>query len=143
MPTTNTITSAVYRLLAADTELAAACTVYKGAKRPADAGSPAITVQVKRLEPGEGIGIWMCDIVITIHVATLTNRMTDQDTHDTLCRRIQAVLDDVELDLTTGHAHPLIAGTVGDPEWRSRHDQETAQELTFGLIFLDFGAEAG
>ncbi len=139
MPNTNTITTAAYRELAADDQLGSLATVYKGMKRPVNAPSPAVTVQTKRLEPGEGEGIWMCDIIVTVFVETLANRMIDQETHDAIAGRIQAILDDAELELDQGHPHPLIPGGMPEPEWRGSHDRETVQELTYGLVFLDFG----
>ncbi len=139
MPNTNTITTAVYRKLAADEQLGGLCTIFKGMKRPVNAPSPAVTVQTRRLEPGEGEGIWMCDVIVTVFVETLANRMIDQETHDLIAGRIQAVLEDAELELDQGHPHPLITGGMSEPEWRGSHDRETAQELTFGLVFLDFG----
>ena len=142
MPNTNSITTAVYRKLAADSGLAALTAVYKGMKRPVSAPLPAITVQTRRLEPGEGEGIWMCDIVITVFAETLANRMIDQAIHDDLAGRITALLEDAELDLDRGHPHPLIPGGMSEPEWRGSHDRETVQELTFGLVFLDFGVPA-
>ena len=139
MPSTNTITTAVYRIMSADDELTGRCTLYKGSKRPAGASNPAVTIHTRRLEPGEGAGIWMCDIVVTVHVDTLPNRMIDQETHDAISSRILTILDDTELDLPQGHAHPLIAGDMSEPSWQSRHEQETAGEMVFGLIFIDFG----
>ena len=142
MPNTNTITTAAYRKLAADEQLGSLVTVYKGMKRPVNAPGPAVTVQTRRLEPGEGEGIWMCDIIVAVFVETLANRMIDQETHDTIAGRIQVILDDAELELDRGHPHPLIPGGTTEPEWRGSHDRETVQELTYGLVFLDFGVPA-
>ena len=142
MPNTNTITTAVYQKLAADEQLGALAAVYKGMKRPVNAPCPAVTVQTRRLEPGEGEGIWMCDIIITIFVETLPNRMIDQEMHDAIIARVQAILDDAVLELDRGHPHPLIPGGMAEPEWRGSHDRETVQELTYGLVFLDFGVPA-
>ena len=142
MLNTNTITTAVYRKLAADAELTGLCTVFKGGRRPSNSPLPALTIQTKRFERGEGEGIWMCDIIVTVFAHTLENRMIDQETHDAAATRVRDILDDAELDLDAGHAHPLIAGGMTEPEWNGRHDRETVQELTFGLVFLDFGADA-
>jgi hypothetical protein len=142
MPNTTTITAAVYTILAADANLTSRCTIIRGERRPSSSSNPTVTIHVKRLERGEGEGIWMCDVIVTVYANTLSTRMIDQETHDIIAFRISTLLDDTELDLTAGHAHPLIAGGISDPEWSPRHDRETAQALTFGLIFVDFGATA-
>jgi hypothetical protein len=142
MPNTTIITSAVYAVLAANAELASHCTIYRGERRPSASSNPSVTIHAKRLERSEGDGIWMCDVIVTVYADTLPNRMIDQNTHDVIASRISTLLDDAELDLAAGHAHPLIAGGVSDPEWSSRHDRETTQALTFGLLFVDFGVTA-
>lgn len=142
MPNTTTITSAVYAILAADADLTSRSTIIRGERRPSSSSNPTVTIHAKRLERGEGEGIWMCDVIVTAFVDTLATRMIDQETHDIIASRISTLLDDTELDLAAGHAHPLIAGGISDPEWSPRHDRETAQALTFGLIFVDFGATA-
>ena len=142
MPNTSIITAAVHAVLVGDTGLTSLCTVHRGARRPSGAANPVLTIHANRLEPGEGDGIWMCDIMVTVYVDTLANRMIDQETHDAIAARIGSLLDDFELDIPSGHAHPLIAGGVSDPEWHPRHDRETAHVLTFGLIFVDFGISA-
>ncbi len=57
MPDIQAINTAVYRILAGSDELSSRCTVYKGAKRPGGAVNPAVTVDTKRLEPGEYLSL--------------------------------------------------------------------------------------
>ncbi len=114
MATINGINTAVFKVLNNDVNLTAVSSVYKGAKRPSNAINPSVTVDAKRLAPGGGEGIWMCDIIISIFIDTLANRMIDQEAHVTLANRIQSLLQDTELTLNSGHAHPLIGGGITD-----------------------------
>ena len=139
MPGTNAINTAVYKLLKNDAALAGMCTIYKGAKRPVTAQNPQITVQAKRLEPGEGEGMWICDVVVTTYVDLNANRTTSEDLLGTLLARVNEVLADAELDLESGKAFPLIEGRCTCPEWHGVHDSEAMQERTYGLVLVDFG----
>ena len=139
MPNVNTINTAAYKLLKNDGTIAGLCSVYKGAKRPGNVTNPSLTVETKRLEPGEGEGIWICDVVITSYVDVLANRMADYETLDSISARVVDVLGDTEIELTGAKALPLIKGESSGPVWLREHDHETMQDNTFGLIFVDFG----
>ena len=139
MPNINDISSATYKLLKADSTLAGLCSIYKGAKRPGNAANPCLTANVKLLEPGKGEGIWMCDIVITIYADMLANRTADQETIENILTRVNEILTDTEINLSGAKAFPLIKGESTGSEWQSAHEDETKQETTFGLIFVDFG----
>jgi len=139
VPTTNSINTAIYKLLAADETLTELCIVYKGAKRPGNATNPSVTVDTRRLECGEGEGIWVCDVVITSYVDVLSNRMPDMETHETIISQVVEILVDAELELYGQKAMPMFEEEIKGPEWVSVHDNETLQEGTFGLILIDFG----
>lgn len=138
MPNINEINAAVYRLLTGDTELAAMCTVYKGPKRPSKAKNPAVTVDTRRLEPGEGEGIWMCDVTATVYVDVLADGAPDSVLLEDIVTRLHTALTDAEIGLDGAKALPLIAGENSGPEWQSAHDLEAYQESTFGLVFVSF-----
>jgi len=138
MPDINEINSAVYTLLANDSTLSGLCTIYKGAKRPTSASNPAVTIAVKRLEPGDGEGMWMCDILVTAYANIHANGMPDHEKLDDLSNRICEILADVEIGLEGAKALPLIEGESTGPEWESVHDDEAVQETTFGLVFVKF-----
>jgi hypothetical protein len=138
MPTIQDITTAVYRLLNADATLAGLCTLYKGAKRPVRASNPSLTVETRRLERGEGEGIWMCDVVVTAFANILANGSPDVETLDALMARTGELLSDAELELADAKALPLIEGDCGGTSWESAHDGEACQERTFGLVFVSF-----
>ena len=139
MQNMDTINTAVYKLLNNDETLGGLCTIYKGSRRPEGSTNPSITIESRRLESGEGEGIWMCDVVVTTFVDVMANRMADHDTIETIVSRVKEMLTDTKLELEGAKALPLIAGESGGPEWASAHDDETMQEITFGLIFIDFG----
>jgi len=138
MPNLNTINSAVYKFLSNDNTLTGLCNVYKGAKRPINATNPSVTVDAKRLEPGEGEGIWMCDIVVTSYIDVQSNRMPDHDALENIVSRVTGILSDKEIVLNDAKALPLIEGESKGPEWQKEHDNETMHESIFGLIFIDF-----
>jgi len=131
MQTINTINTAVYRLLAVDGILTGLCTVIKGGKRPSDVSNPAVTVETKRLEPGEGEGIWMSDVTVTAYVDMLENRQPDHDLHESIVSRVRDLLEDAK-------ALPLIAGENRGVVWTGPHDNEVSQESIWGLVFVSF-----
>ncbi|MCE5248986.1 hypothetical protein LLG96_02070 [bacterium] len=138
MPNINDINTAVYRLLNTDAELAGLCTVYKGGKRPVRAVNPSATIEAKRLEPGEGEGIWMCDILVTVYTDILANGMHDCENLETISSRIRGVLSDAEVEMDGTKALPLIEGSTGSPDWSKAHESETFQECIFGLVFIKY-----
>lgn len=138
MPNINEINTAVYSLLAGDEILSGLCTIYKGKKRPSKAQNPSVTIDTKRLERGEGEGIWMCDVVVTVYTDLLANRMADHRTLTDAGIRIREVLSDRELTLENAKAHPLIEGESLSPDWEGNHENESRQEKTFGLVFIQF-----
>jgi hypothetical protein len=138
MPNVQAINTAVYRILSGSDELSALCMVYKGAKRPGGAINPSVTVDTKRLEPGEGEGMWIGDIVITVYADNLPNRTADHETIGEITSLVASALDDAELDLYSAKAFPLIEGGTSGIEWMGKHDSEAAQECTYGLVFVDF-----
>ncbi len=138
MPNINAINTAVYTLLNADTTLTGLCTVYKGGKRPSLATNPSVTVEAKRLEPGAGEGIWMCDIAVTAFTDSLANGMPDHESLDTIVSRMYQVLEDAETDLDNAQALPLVRGDISGLTWTSAHETETSQECVFGLVFIQY-----
>jgi len=138
MPNINEINSAVYTLLANDSTLSGLCTIYKGAKRPTNSSNPAVTIAVKRLEPGDGEGMWMCDIVVNAYSDIHANGMPDHEKLSELSNCIREVLADTEIGLEGAKALPLIEGESKGPEWEGVHDAEAMQETTFGLVFVKF-----
>ncbi|MDP2984117.1 MAG: hypothetical protein Q8O92_12410 [Candidatus Latescibacter sp.] len=138
MPKISEINTAVFRLLEEDETLAVMCTVLKGAKRPARAKNPTITVDTKRLEPGEGEGIWMCDVTVTAYADNLSNGTADQGKLEDISARVKEILADSEIELENGKALPLIEGESHGSEWSSYHENEAAQENIFGLVFVSF-----
>ena len=138
MPSMNAINTAVYKLLKNDETLSGMCSVYKGNKRPGNSTNPMVTVESKRLERGEGEGIWMCDVVVKTYVDVLANRIADQETNETIFSRVREILVNTEIELEGAKALPLIEGESTVPEWLNIHKDETAQESSFGLIFIDF-----
>ena len=139
MPGINAINTAVYKLLKNDETLAGLCSVYKGSKRPANAVTPSVTVDARCLEASQGGGIWMCDVVVTAYVNMLANRAADHETHENIVFRVGKVLVGTEIELECAKALPLIEGESTGPEWLGSHENETSQESTFGLVFIDFG----
>lgn len=138
MPDIQAVNTAVYRILAGSDELSAQCSIFKGEKRPGGAGNPSITIDTKRLQPGEGDGMWIGDIVITVYADTLPNRTADHETMKEITSLTAALLGDADLELTGAKAFPLIEGGVSGIEWRSAHTTEVSQESTFGLVLVDF-----
>jgi len=138
MPNVHAINTAVYRLLADDAQLATLCTVYKGRKRPANAHNPSLTADVHRLEAGEGEGIWRCEVTVTVYADVLANRMPDHETLDTVSSRVREILRDAVPELEDAKALPLTEGESRSPDWSGTHDNETREELTFLLTFVDF-----
>jgi len=138
MPNIHAINTAVYRLLADDTELAGLCTAYKGRKRPANVHNPSLTVDIDRLKAGEGEGIWRCEVTVTVFVNVLANRMPDHETLDTVSSRIREILRDAVPELEDAKALPLAEGGSSSPDWSGNHDNEAREELTFMLTFVNF-----
>ena len=139
MPSMDAIKIEVYKLLNNDETLGGLCTVYKGSKRPGNSTNPSVTIESKHLEPGEGEGIWMCDVVVTTFADVLANRMADYDTIENIISRLNELLTDTEIELEGAKALPLIEGGSSGPDWLSAHAGETMLENVFGLIFIDFG----
>ena len=135
----NAINTAVYKLLKNDETLAGLCSIYKGTKRPGNAVNPSVTVDTRHLEAGQGGGIWMCDVVVTAYVNMLANRAADHETHENIVSCVKKVLADAEIELADAKALPLIEGESTGPDWLGSHENETSQESTFGLVFVDFG----
>ncbi len=139
MPNINEITAAAYRLLKEDTALNGMCTVYRGAKRPARARNPVATVEARRMEPGEGEGIWMCDLVVTVYADLLADGAPDCEALEDMGERVRTALGDAELELPGAKMLPLFEGGTSAPEWQAAHDREAWQEYVFGLVFVCFG----
>ncbi len=108
MPNINDITTSVYKLLKADETLDGLCTVYKGSKRPNCASNPSVTVETKRLEPGEGEGLWMCDVVTTTFANNQANGMPDHERLDAIVSGLYLVMEDAEISLENARALPLM-----------------------------------
>ena len=138
MPNINEINTVVYSLLADDETLAGLCTIYKGSKRPLNVQNPSVTINIKRLVPGEGEGIWMCDVVVTTYTDVLANRMPDHEKLEELSSTISEILTDVEIEIDGGKALPLIKGESSGSEWNIGHNNEGMQEMTFELVFVKF-----
>lgn len=138
MPNINEINTAVFKILKSDETLTAVSSVYKGAKRPSNAVNPSVTVDAKRLAPGGGEGIWMCDIVVTAYADVLSNRMPDHETLGNMTALIREALTDKVIELDNGNALPLIEGESTEPDWDNAHEHEAMQENTFGIIFIKF-----
>ena len=138
MPNIQDINTAVYRILKGDETLAGLCAVYKGAKRPARAVNPSLTVEARRLEPGEGEGIWMCDVTVTAFADMMANGSPDTETLDAVMTRTTGLLADAELALEGAKALPLIEGESAGTIWQPAHEGEAFQERVFGLVFVSF-----
>lgn len=138
MPQTDDICTAVYAMLAADDAVTSLCTVRKGRKRPVNASSPTATVDVRRLERGEGEGIWMCDVIVTIHAGLLSNRAPDHGTHALTAAAVTNALAGKTPSIANASVLPLIEGESGGTDWDADHDGESRQELVFGLVFVKF-----
>ena len=138
MPNINEISTAVYRFLKTDAELAVMGTLYKGAKRPVKAKNPSLTVEARRLEPGQGEGIWMCDVAVTVYVDVLADGAPDSLLLESIVSRVHQALADREIEMEGSKAMPLIEGENSGPEWQSAHEREVYQESVFGLVFVKF-----
>lgn len=138
MPNINQISTAVYRLLKADTAFAGMCRLYKGTRRPARVKNPSVTVEARGLEPGEGEGIWMCDVAVTAYVDVRADGAPDNECLESIVSRIHEVLADTEIELEGAKTMPLIEGENNGPEWQSAHEREVYQESVFGLVFVMF-----
>lgn len=138
MPGIDDINTSVYGALAGHPPLTGLCTVYKGGKRPAGAANPSATVEARRLERGQGDGIWMCDIAVTVYADMLGIEAPDHETHAAIARIVRSLLADRTIDIDGGQAMPLIEGECGSPEWDGDHEGETRQELVYGLVFVKF-----
>lgn len=138
MPAIRDITTAVYRLLAADGALAGMCGIYKGAKRPVRAANPSLTVRAERLARGGGEGIWMCDITVTAYADMLPNGTADTETLDGIMGRVNTLLADAEIELAGAKTMPLIEGDSTGPLWDRAHADEAYCERVYGLLFVGF-----
>ena len=138
MPKIYDILTAVYKLLREDEELSVLCTIYKGGKRPSHKVNPSATVEVKHLERGEGEGIWMCDIYVTVFTDSVSNGQPDHLRISDIVSRIDTILTDYELELSGAKTLPLIAGEGSGPVWNSHHMHEITQECIYGLVFINF-----
>ncbi len=138
MPDIQAVNTAVYRILAGSDDLSARCAIFKGAKRPGNAANPSITIDTKQLQPGEGDGLWIGDIVVTVYADTLPNRTADHETMSEITSLTASLLGDAELELSGAKAFPLIKGGVSGIKWLSAHPVEGSQESTFGLVLVDF-----
>ncbi len=139
MPRANAINTEIYKILNNDQTLSGLCSVYKGSKRPGNTANPSVTVDVKRLEKGQGEGIWLCDVVVTAYADVMGNRTADQGILENIVSQVREILVNKEIELEGAKALPLIEGESTSPEWLSNHENETQQESIFGLIFVDFG----
>lgn len=137
MPVINEIESAVYRLLKEDTVLGGLCAVYKGAKRPVRASNPCLTAEIKRLAPGSGEGIRMCDIVLTAYADVTANLMSSGDTLGVIAEAVHNALDGKTPEIAGAKVMPLIEGGT-DSGWDPEHERETWLEMTYGLVFVKF-----
>ena len=138
MPNINNINTAVYTLLNANETLTGLCTVYKGGKRPSRSTNPSLTVEAKRLEPGNGEGIWMCDNVTNAYTDNLANGMPDHENIDGIVSQLYKVLEDAVIEFDNAQALPLIRGEISGLAWNSTHEGETSQECIFGLVFVQY-----
>jgi len=138
MPNINEINTAVYKLLSADDTLTGSCTVYKGEKRPSQSRNPSVTVDCKRLERGNGEGIWMCDVTVTVYADTLANSQPDHMELESITSRIREILTDAALELSGAKALPLVEKTSASPSWNMQHDDEISQQSVYGLVFISF-----
>lgn len=139
MPRANAINTEIYKILKNDQILSGLCSVYKGSKRPGNVTNPSVTVDINRLEKGQGEGIWMCNVVLTAYADVLGNRTADQGMLENIVSQVREILLDREIELEGAKALPLIEGESTSTEWLSNHENETKQESIFGLIFVDFG----
>ena len=108
MPNIEAINAAVYKLLKNDAILTGLCSVYKGAKRPVNTSNPSVTIEAKRLKPGSGEGIWICEIVVTVYADIMANRFADHNTFETINSRVNELLANTEVELDVAKAQPLI-----------------------------------
>lgn len=138
MPTIGEISAAARLLLTADGGLSGLAAIHRGPKRPARAKNPAITIDARRLERGEGEGIWMCDVVVTVHADLLADGAPDYGLLEDLGARVRAILADAEPVIPGAKALPLIEGGSSGGEWDPSHAGESYEEHTFGLVFVDF-----
>ena len=138
MPNINEINTAVYKLLKADDTLTGSSTVYKGEKRPSMSDNPSVTVDCKNLERGNGEGIWMCDVAVTVYANTLANSQPDHMELENITSRIRVILTDTVIELSGAKALPLVWKTAVSPSWNIQHDNEVSQKSVYGLVFISF-----
>lgn len=138
MPNINEINTAVYKLLKADDTLTGSSTVYKGEKRPSQSNNPSVTVDCKNLERGNGEGIWMCDVEVTVYADTLANSQPDHMEFESITSRIREILTDAAIELSGAKALPLVEKTAVSPSWNMQHDNEVFQQSVYGLVFISF-----
>ena len=138
MPNINELNTAVYKLLKADDTLTGSCTAYKGEKRPSQSHNPSVTVDCKHLERGNGEGIWMCDVAVTVYADTLANSQPDHMELESITSRIREILTDAAIELSGAKALPLVGKTAESPSWNMQHDNEISQQSVYELVFISF-----
>lgn len=138
MSTTQAIDKAVYTLLKNDSTLDGLATIYKGTKRPSGAENPSVTVGSVGITPGNGEGINICGVVMTVYMDILSNRMADNTVHETIMSRISGLLADTVIVLENAKCLPLKESGNTGIEWKNVHDTETFQKIEFDLTFIDF-----
>ncbi len=134
MVSINEITAAAYRLLKADAALGGMCMIYRGAKRPVSARSPAVTVDACHLERGEGEGMWICSVVVTAYVRVLPDGEPDYGRMEDIDARIYTILCDADLQLTGAKTITIFYGGTSGITWDPVHSREVFQESTFGVM---------
>lgn len=138
MPNINEINTAVYKLLKADDILTGSCTIYKGVKRPSQTNNPSVTEDCINLERGNGEGIWMCDVEVTVYVDTLANNQPDHMKLESIATRIREILTDAAIELSGAKALPLVEKTAVSPSWKMQHDNEVSQQSVYSLVVISF-----
>lgn len=139
MPNIQAINTAVYKLLKNDAILTGLCSIYKGAKRPVNTSNPSLTIEAKQLKPGDGEGIWICEIVVTAYADIMANRTANHNTFENINSRLNELLANTEVELDGAKAQPLIEKENKGIEWVSAHENEALLEIIFELNFIDFG----
>ncbi len=138
MAGTQEIETAVYTVLKNDTALDGLASIYKGTKRPSVAENPVVTTGAGAIHPGGGEGMYICEIAVTVYADILSNRMADNETHGILMSRIGELLTDTVIALENAQCLPLRRTVSTGIEWKSVHDTETYQRISFELTFIDF-----
>ena len=135
---TQAIETAVYSILKNDSVLDGLASIYKGAKRPTGAENPVVTIGSGDIRPGGGEGMHICEITVTVYTDILSNRMADNETHGSILSQVGELLADTVITLENAQCLPLRKTGNTGIEWKSVHDAETYQRITFELTFIDF-----